>query len=212
MDNLVLAKHAGAGLEGVGATGCLTFDLGALCRTYEKLASIATPGGAAAVVKAAEIRRIAYEFAGFNISFANSGGVFLGDAYHDVLTRPGIALYGGAPTAREPNPMEPLVGLEVAVVQTRTVRAGTKVGYSGVHVIEGEARLAAGDLRSGLRPITPDGTPVIGPTTISSLYLNTGHGTLGWTMSTGSARVISDLVSGRKPEIDATELAVARYA
>ncbi|ARO32667.1 D-amino acid dehydrogenase small subunit 1 (plasmid) [Rhizobium sp. NXC14] len=65
---------------------------------------------------------------------------------------------------------------------------------------------------SGLRPMTPDGTPVIGPTKISGLYLNTGHGTLGWTMSTGSARVISDLVSGRKPEIDATELAVARYA
>ncbi|MCW1413824.1 D-amino acid dehydrogenase [Rhizobium sp. 1AS11] len=65
---------------------------------------------------------------------------------------------------------------------------------------------------SGLRPMTPDGTPVIGPTKIGGLYLNTGHGTLGWTMSTGSARVISDLVSGRKPEIDATELAVARYA
>ncbi|WP_312797455.1 D-amino acid dehydrogenase [Tianweitania sp.] len=65
---------------------------------------------------------------------------------------------------------------------------------------------------SGLRPMTPDGTPVIGPTRIAGLYLNTGHGTLGWTMSTGSARVISDLVSGRKPEIDATDLAVSRYA
>ncbi len=90
----------------------------------------------------AEIRRIAYEFAGFDISFANSGGVFLGDAYHGVLARPGIALYGGAPTGGEPNPMEPVVSLEVAVVQTRTVPAGTKVGYSGVHVTEGEARLA----------------------------------------------------------------------
>lgn len=65
---------------------------------------------------------------------------------------------------------------------------------------------------SGLRPMTPDGTPIIGPTKVAGLYLNTGHGTLGWTMSTGSARVISDLVSGRKPEIDAAELAVARYA
>lgn len=69
-----------------------------------------------------------------------------------------------------------------------------------------------GDFWSGLRPMTPDGTPVIGPTRIAGLYLNTGHGTLGWTMSTGSARVISDLVSGRKPEIDASELAIARYA
>jgi D-amino-acid dehydrogenase len=65
---------------------------------------------------------------------------------------------------------------------------------------------------SGLRPMTPDGTPVIGPTKVAGLYLNTGHGTLGWTMSSGSARVVADLVSGRKPEIDATDLAVARYA
>ncbi len=65
---------------------------------------------------------------------------------------------------------------------------------------------------SGLRPMTPDGTPVIGPTKIKGLYLNTGHGTLGWTMSSGSARVISDLVSGRKPDINATDLAISRYA
>jgi D-amino-acid dehydrogenase len=64
---------------------------------------------------------------------------------------------------------------------------------------------------SGLRPMTPDGTPVIGPTKIAGLFLNTGHGTLGWTMSSGSARVIADLVSGRQPEIDATDLAVTRY-
>ena len=65
---------------------------------------------------------------------------------------------------------------------------------------------------SGLRPMTPDGTPVIGPTKVAGLFLNTGHGTLGWTMSSGSARLVADLVSGRKPEIDATDLAVARYA
>ncbi|MBB4569043.1 D-amino acid dehydrogenase [Rhizobium leucaenae] len=64
---------------------------------------------------------------------------------------------------------------------------------------------------SGLRPMTPDGTPVIGPTKIAGLYLNTGHGTLGWTMSSGSARVVSDLVSGRVPEIDANGLAISRY-
>ena len=64
---------------------------------------------------------------------------------------------------------------------------------------------------SGLRPMTPDGTPVIGPTKVSGLFLNTGHGTLGWTMSTGSARLISDLVGGRTPEIDARDLAINRY-
>ena len=65
---------------------------------------------------------------------------------------------------------------------------------------------------SGLRPMTPDGTPVIGPTRVAGLFLNTGHGTLGWTMSSGSARVIADLVSGKTPEIDARDLAIGRYA
>ncbi len=71
---------------------------------------------------------------------------------------------------------------------------------------------AKADFWSGLRPMTPDGTPVIGPTKVKGLYLNTGHGTLGWTMSCGSARLISDLVSGHQPEIDAADLAVSRYA
>jgi D-amino-acid dehydrogenase len=64
---------------------------------------------------------------------------------------------------------------------------------------------------SGLRPMTPDGTPVIGATPIAGLYLNTGHGTLGWTMSSGSGRLIVDLVSGRAPEVDAQDLGLARY-
>ncbi len=64
---------------------------------------------------------------------------------------------------------------------------------------------------SGLRPMTPDGTPVIGATPVKGLYLNTGHGTLGWTMSTGSARLIADMVSGRATDIDAADLGHARY-
>ncbi|WP_404295405.1 alanine racemase (plasmid) [Microvirga sp. RSM25] len=90
----------------------------------------------------AEMRRIAAEFAGLDLSFANSGGVFLGDGYHGALARPGIALYGGAPTAGVLSPMEPVVSLDVAVVQVRTVPAGTKVGYGGVHVTQRDARLA----------------------------------------------------------------------
>jgi len=64
---------------------------------------------------------------------------------------------------------------------------------------------------SGLRPMTPDSTPVIGTTRIGNLFLNTGHGTLGWTMSCGSARVIADIISGRKPEIEAADLGISRY-
>ena len=64
---------------------------------------------------------------------------------------------------------------------------------------------------TGLRPMTPDGTPIIGPTRFGNLWLNTGHGTLGWTMACGSARVLADLVSGRAPEIEAGDLAFSRY-
>jgi D-amino-acid dehydrogenase len=64
---------------------------------------------------------------------------------------------------------------------------------------------------SGLRPMTPDGPPVIGPTKYANLHLNTGHGTLGWTMSCGSARVLADMLSGKKPEVDVSELTVDRY-
>jgi D-amino-acid dehydrogenase len=71
--------------------------------------------------------------------------------------------------------------------------------------------LAKATFWSGLRPMTPDGTPVIGPAKYPNLYLNTGHGTLGWTMACGSARVLSDQISDRKPEIDATDLTIGRY-
>jgi D-amino-acid dehydrogenase len=63
----------------------------------------------------------------------------------------------------------------------------------------------------GLRPMTPDGPPIIGATRYANLHLNTGHGTLGWTMACGSGRVVADLLSGRKADIDVSELAVSRY-
>lgn len=55
---------------------------------------------------------------------------------------------------------------------------------------------------AGLRPATPGGVPCIGRTRYANLYLNTGHGTLGWTMACGSGAAIADIVSGRKPEPD----------
>jgi D-amino-acid dehydrogenase len=65
---------------------------------------------------------------------------------------------------------------------------------------------------TGLRPMTPDGTPVIGPTRLRNLYLATGHGTLGWTMAAGTGRAMADLLTGRKPEIDFDGLTLQRYA
>ena len=55
---------------------------------------------------------------------------------------------------------------------------------------------------SGLRPLTPSNVPYIGATRIPNLFLNTGHGTLGWTMGCGSGRAIADIMSGRRPDLD----------
>nr|WP_206078607.1 D-amino acid dehydrogenase [Mesorhizobium camelthorni] len=63
----------------------------------------------------------------------------------------------------------------------------------------------------GLRPMTPDGPPIIGQAGPKNLYLNTGHGTLGWTMACGSGRVLADLISRKKPEIDMSALGLSRY-
>ncbi len=65
---------------------------------------------------------------------------------------------------------------------------------------------------TGLRPMTPDGTPVIGNTRYNNLWLNTGHGTLGWTMSCGSGKLLADLISSRTPEINPEGLGIDRYS
>ncbi|KVU30627.1 D-amino acid dehydrogenase small subunit [Burkholderia ubonensis] len=64
---------------------------------------------------------------------------------------------------------------------------------------------------TGLRPMTPDGTPIVGRTPLPNLFLNTGHGTLGWTMSCGAGQLLADLMSGREPAIQADDLSVHRY-
>ncbi|WP_417473486.1 D-amino acid dehydrogenase [Luteimonas mephitis] len=71
--------------------------------------------------------------------------------------------------------------------------------------------LAAAEFWAGLRPSTPDGPPVVGATRYRNLLLNTGHGTLGWTMACGSARYLADLVDGRTPAIDTEGLDISRY-
>ncbi|MDH5835206.1 D-amino acid dehydrogenase [Luteimonas kalidii] len=64
---------------------------------------------------------------------------------------------------------------------------------------------------TGLRPSTPDGPPVVGATRLRNLWLNTGHGTLGWTMAAGSASYLADLIDGRTPAIDPEGLDISRY-
>jgi D-amino-acid dehydrogenase len=63
----------------------------------------------------------------------------------------------------------------------------------------------------GLRPMTPDGPPVLGATPLRNLYLNAGHGSTGWAMAMGSGRVVADITTGRVPDIDLSGLTLERY-
>ncbi|GJI99042.1 D-amino acid dehydrogenase [Duganella caerulea] len=75
----------------------------------------------------------------------------------------------------------------------------------------GAGDTASATFWTGLRPMTPDGTPVVGRTGLRNLFINTGHGTLGWTMSCGSAQLLADLISARRPAILSDDLSVSRY-
>ncbi|WP_242116664.1 D-amino acid dehydrogenase [Sphingomonas lacusdianchii] len=83
--------------------------------------------------------------------------------------------------------------------------------YSLGSLFPGAGDTSRASFWSGLRPMTPDSTPVVGPTRYGNLFLNTGHGTLGWTMACGSAAVIADLMSGRHAAIETADLSIARY-
>lgn len=118
---------------------------------------------------------------------------------------------------------------KVAVTRfDRRIRAGGTAGVCGYDLSQSQRRRAMlekvvaglyprggdpkqGEFWAGLRPATPDGTPVVGATSFKNLFLNTGHGTLGWTMACGSGRYLADLMAGAIPQIDTEGLAVSRY-
>jgi D-amino-acid dehydrogenase len=81
----------------------------------------------------------------------------------------------------------------------------------GLDLFPHAAKRAEATLWTGLRPLTPDGAPVLGPTRYRNLLLNTGHGTLGWTLAAGSAQVIAALASGKEPGVDLGGLTLARF-
>ena len=87
---------------------------------------------------------------------------------------------------------------------------------ANVEFVVGDLFPGGGDIEkaefwTGLRPMTPDGTPILGETKYSNLFLNTGHGTLGWTMSLGSGKYVADVISGQQTDIDPEGLSMARY-
>ena len=92
----------------------------------------------------------------------------------------------------------------------RTPRRRT-LEHSVTDLFPGAGDVSGARFWTGLRPMTPDGPPVIGPTRLKNLWLNTGHGTLGWTMSCGSGALLADLVGGKRPNIEHEDLGLARY-
>ena len=103
-------------------------DIGLVMSHFASSEDEADPANARQIAAFAEI---AAAFPGLPASLKNSSGHFLKDCPSYQLTRPGYALYGGNPTPGKPNPMQPVVGLEATIIQTRVVEAGTQVGYNG---------------------------------------------------------------------------------
>ncbi|MGN6143655.1 MAG: D-amino acid dehydrogenase [Mesorhizobium sp.] len=121
------------------------------------------------------------------------------ETYKIAITRLGDRIRVGGTAA--------IAGYDLSLQQGRREALEHSVG----DLFPGAGDLGAATFWTGLRPMTPDGPPIIGASKYSNLYLNTGHGTLGWTMACGSGRVLADIVSGRKPDVDAGALSVSRY-
>ncbi|MHB8535958.1 MAG: D-amino acid dehydrogenase [Sulfuricaulis sp.] len=134
-----------------------------------------------------------------NVNAAPTGT--LTDVEHKVVvTRLGNTLRG-AGTAE-------LAGYDLRL---RPARCATITHVLG-ELFPGAGNLAQARYWCGLRPMTPDNPPLLGPTPYKNLFLNTGHGTLGWTMACGSAKATADLVSGQRPEVDLDGLTLARFS
>ncbi len=131
-------------------------------------------------------------------------------------------------------PVMPLLDLEKRIV---TARFGNRLRMAGLADFEGfdrtvrEDRIAwlldsasnllprlAEEIKSGraetwagLRPMTPDGAPLLGQSRIEGIWLNTGHGSMGWTEAAGSAQITADLLTGKPPAIDLAGLTPDRW-
>lgn len=146
-----------------------------------------------------------YPVKGYSLTIPVTGedaaprSTIMDETYKTAITRLGETIRVGG-TAE-------ITGYDLSLRDNR--RVALEHSVSGL--FPGSGAAGAGSFWCGLRPMTPDGPPIIGATPINKLYLNTGHGTLGWTMSCGSARALADLLSGRKPDIDLSPLGPARY-
>ncbi|OEF30135.1 D-amino acid dehydrogenase [Vibrio rumoiensis] len=93
----------------------------------------------------------------------------------------------------------------------RPLKRRASIDFVVQDMFPGAADVAKAEFWTGLRPMTPDSTPILGGTKYSNLFLNTGHGTLGWTMSLGSAKFVADIINNKQPDIDPEGLSIERY-
>ncbi|MGN6526001.1 MAG: D-amino acid dehydrogenase [Burkholderiaceae bacterium] len=146
-----------------------------------------------------------YPVKGFSITVpiadaaAAPESTIMDETYKVAVTRLGDRIRVGG--------MAQLSGYDLALVEAR--RRTLEFVLTDLFPSAGDVSKAS--FWTGLRPMTPDGTPVMGRTRLANLTLATGHGTLGWTMAAGTGRAIADLLSGRKPEIDFDGLTADRY-
>ena len=101
------------------------------------------------------------------------------------------------------------LGATPGVLRNKALRTLSKVGLDW---LPGMLDMSRTTWWSGMRPLTPDGAPILGASPIPRLFLNTGHGSHGWTMAPGSGRVVADIVAGKTPEIDMQGLDIGRYS
>lgn len=125
--------------------------------------------------------------------------VLLDESSKVAITRMGNRIRAGG--------IAELTGFDTSLPDSRrsTIARVVKTLFPGAGDVD------AADFRCGLRAVTPDGPPVLGETRYNNLYLNTGHGSFGWTMACGSGRILADLISGAHPAIDMNGLTIKRY-
>ena len=153
----------------------------------------------------------------------------------DIPVRPAKGYSISVPMHRwEPRPRVPVVddSLHAALVPVGGVlRVAGTAEFTGYDMTVNPKRIAnlvglfgrvypklaerVGDLDvqpwCGLRPLTPDGMPIVGRSPLENLYLNTGHGPLGWSMACGSGKAVADIVTGAPTGIDMTTFALKRF-
>jgi D-amino-acid dehydrogenase len=188
--------HAGGAVQGVEVDGRnLSAD-----RYLLALGSYST-----AMIKPLRLKLPVYPVKGYSItvpitSAAHAPESTIMDETHKVaITRLGDRIRVGG-TAQ-------LSGFDLSLVNTR--RRTLEFVVNDLFPKGGDLKRA--EFWTGLRPMTPDGTPIVGPTPVKKRWLATGHGTLGWTMAAGTGSLLADWMSGRKPEIDTEGLTLERY-